>query len=121
MAAYALGNQAFVILSVIALFSTANTVLIMLMSAARLLYGMAEDGSLPRVLAKVHQTRRSPYVATYVVGLISVGMIVALQNIAVVASVTNFALLATFVIINGAVIVLRYREPNVARPFNVPG
>lgn len=121
VAAFALGHKAFLVLSVIALFSTGNTVLIMLMSAARLLYGMAEDGSLPRVFAKIHKTRQSPYVATCAVAALAIAMIVTLQNITVVASLTNFSLLTTFVIINGAVVVLRYREPHVDRPFKIPG
>jgi APA family basic amino acid/polyamine antiporter len=121
VAAVALGQKAFFVLSVIALFSTGNTVLILLMSAARLLYGMAEDGSLPRALAKVHETRRSPYVATLTVVALAVSMIVTLRNIAVVASVTNFSLLATFLIINLAVVVLRYREPEAHRPFRIAG
>ena len=54
--AESLGRRAFFGLSVIALFSTANTVLILLMSASRLLYGMAEDGKVPKFLAAVHQT-----------------------------------------------------------------
>jgi APA family basic amino acid/polyamine antiporter len=121
VAAVALGHRAFLTLSVIALFSTANTVLILLMSAARLTYGMAEDGSLPRALAKIHKSRRSPYVATCAVAAVAIAMIVSLRNIAVVANLSNFSLLATFVIINASVIVLRYREPEAERPFRIPG
>jgi len=121
VAAVALGHKAFLVLSVIALFSTANTVLVLLMSAARLLYGMAEDGSLPQTLAKIHETRHSPYVATIVVATLAITMIVTLQNIAVVANLTNFSLLATFAIINAAVVVLRFREPDTPRPFRIPG
>ena len=121
VAAVALGKKAFVGLSIIALFSTGNTVLILLMSAARLLFGMAEGGSLPPSLATVHKTRKSPYVATMFVAAIAVLMIVGLENIEIVANLTNFSLLATFVVVNSAVIVLRYREPEAERPFIVPG
>lgn len=121
VAAVALGQEAFFVLSVIALFSTGNTVLILIMSAARLLYGMAEDGALPSTFAKIHKTRQSPYIATIAVAALAVTMIVTLENIQAVASLTNFSLLATFVIINAAVVVLRYREPSARRPFQVPG
>ena len=114
------GRHAFWGLSVIALFSTGNTVLILLMSAARLVYGMAEDGKLPAMLATVHPSRRSPYVATLLVSLVAVVPIVSLKHIAVVANLTTFAMLTAFVIINAAVIVLRYREPQTERPFVVP-
>lgn len=120
VAAVALGRRAFVGLSIIALFSTANTVLILIMSAARLLYGMAEDGKMPQCLAAIHETRQSPYMATLAIAAVSVAIIVALKNIAVVANLTNFALLAAFVLINVVVVVLRYREPNTHRPFRVP-
>lgn len=121
VAAVALGHKAFLGLSVIALFSTANTVLILLMSAARLLYGMSEDGKMPKILATIHQTRQSPYVATIAVAALSVVIIITLKNISVVANLTNFTLLTAFIIINLAVVVLRYREPDTPRPFQVPG
>jgi APA family basic amino acid/polyamine antiporter len=118
--AVTLGQRAFVGLSIIALFSTGNTVLILIMSASRLLYGMAEDGTMPIRLAAIHQTRQSPYAATLAVACISILIIVGLQRIAIVANVTNFALLAAFLIINASVVALRYREPNTHRPFKVP-
>ncbi len=51
VAAEALGPEAFVVVSAIALFATANTVLLMLLAASRIAYGMAESASLPTVLA----------------------------------------------------------------------
>jgi len=120
VAAMALGREAFFILSVIALFSTGNTVLILLMSGSRLLYGMAEDGSLPRTFAKLHHSRNSPYTATCAVAAMAIVLIVSLRNITDIANLTNFSLLTTFVIINASVIMLRYREPDAQRPFRVP-
>ena len=42
-------------------------------------------------------------------------------DIAFIANVTNFTLFVTFILINGAVIVLRYRSPGAVRAFRVPG
>ena len=120
VAAVALGQKAFFVLSVIALFSTGNTVLILLMSAARLMYGMAEDGNLPHTFAKVHERFQTPYMATGAVAALAIVLIVTLKKLTVVANLTNFSLLATFAIINAAVIVLRFREPETHRPFQVP-
>ena len=47
----------------ITIFAVANTGLINYVTASRLLYGMARDGQLPRVLGKVHPARRTPHVA----------------------------------------------------------
>ncbi len=121
VAAVALGQRAFLALSVIALFSTGNTVLILIMSAARLLYGMAEDGRMPHGLAAIHRSRHSPYMATLAVASVSVIMIVSLKQIAIVADLTNFTLLAAFAIINVTVVVLRFREPDTDRPFRIRG
>lgn len=121
VAALRLGPRAFVLLSVIALFSTGNTVLILVMSASRLLYGMGEDRTLPRALASVHRSRQTPYVSTIVVVTAAIAVIVLLERLEVVANLTNFAMLTTFTIVNTSVVVLRYREPDAPRPFRIPG
>lgn len=108
-------------IATIALFSTANTVLMMMLSAARLLYGMAEHGALPSVLGRVHPRRKTPWVATVAVATLSAGCVVGLRRIELVATVSNFVLFATFILVNAAVIALRFREPHVPRPFRIPG
>jgi len=115
----ALGQNAALIISVMALFATTNTVLLMLLAASRIVYGMAESGSLPRKLSRVHPVTRTPWVAI----LLSMGLCMAfvlLGDIAFVANVNNFTVFVTFAVINAALIVLRYRKPDVSRPFQVP-
>lgn len=114
------GSEAGAAMSVIALFSTGNTVLILLLSASRLLYGMAEDGSLPAGLARVSTEQRTPWVATLLVAGVAALIAAAFERIEVVASLTNFAIFVTFILINAAVIALRLREPDAPRPFRVP-
>ncbi len=121
VAAAALGNRAFLIVSVIALFSTGNTVLILLMSGSRLLYGMAEDGTVPSRLATIHKTRKTPYAASVAVSVVALVIVLSLQDTALAANLTNFSLLIAFVVVNASVIALRFREPDVERPFRVPG
>ena len=50
-------------LAVTAMFATASTALISLVSISRLLFGMARDGEMPRVLAKTMSRRKTPWVA----------------------------------------------------------
>ena len=108
------------VLSVIALFATANTVLLMLLAASRISYGMARSGSLPGPLARVHVTRRTPYLAILVAAIGAVLFLFA-GDIGFVANVTNFTIFVTFMIVNLSVILLRYRSPDQKRPFLVPG
>jgi APA family basic amino acid/polyamine antiporter len=107
-------------LSVIALFATANTVLLLLLAASRISYGMARSGSLPRSLSRVHLTRQTPFVAVIAVTL-GAFLFLFLGDIGVVANVTNFTLFVTFAVVNGAVILLRLKSPSLPRPFTVPG
>ena len=107
-------------LSVIALFATANTVLLMLLAASRISYGMARSGTLPRPLSRVHLTRRTPWVAIVVVG-IGAFLFLFSGDIGFVANVSNFTLFVTFIVVNAAVIILRFQDPGRTRPFRVPG
>ncbi|HPD09740.1 MAG TPA: APC family permease [Methanoregulaceae archaeon] len=120
VAVAAWGPGAARLLSVIALFATANTVLLMLLASSRISYGMARSGTLPRPLARVHATRRTPWVAVIVAGI---GACIFLfpGDIEFVANVSNFTLFVTFLVVNASVIILRLRDPGRARPFRVPG
>ncbi len=113
------GQNAFFILSAIALFATANTVLLMLLAASRIIYGMAESASLPKVLSRVYPSTGTPWVAILLAAVLAMAF-VFLEDIAFVANVNNFTLFLTFISVNAAVIVLRYKKPEMNRPFRVP-
>lgn len=115
----ALGPDAFVILSVIALFATANTALLMMLASSRITYGMAESSSLPSILARIHHSRRTPSAAIFIIMLLSL-MFVFSGDIGLVANITNYTLFVTFIVINATVITLRYKLPELERPFRVP-
>ena len=109
----------YLIFTVIALFATANTALLMLLASSRILYGMAKKKTLPAAVAYVHPGRRTPVVA--IVGAALVSMLFLLPgNIRDVALIANFTLFITFIVINAAVIRLRKTMPDVPRPYRVP-
>jgi APA family basic amino acid/polyamine antiporter len=60
----AVGARADTLLALMALAATANTVLLLVLSASRSLYGMAADGRLPRRLARIG-SRSIPITATW--------------------------------------------------------
>jgi APA family basic amino acid/polyamine antiporter len=119
LAFFAFGSNAFILLTAIALFATANTVLMMMLGSSRIIYGMADSRTLPAILASVHTSRRTPWIAILVTMVVSILFIFA-GDIAFVANVDNFTLFVTFFIINAALILLRYKEPGMNRPFRVP-
>jgi len=119
LAFFAFGSNAFILLTAIALFATANTVLMMMLGSSRIIYGMADSRTLPAIFARVHRSRRTPWTAIIVTMVVSIGFIFA-GDIAFVANVDNFTLFVTFFVINAAMILLRLKKPGLNRPFIVP-
>jgi basic amino acid/polyamine antiporter, APA family len=105
--------------TLITISAVANTALVNYVMGSRLLYGMARQGLLPAGLGKVHSVRRTPHVA---IGVL-LTIVVALQfagDIEQLASATVLLLLFVFVLVNGALIVLKHREGDIVGCFNAP-
>ncbi len=112
------------ILPFISMFAVANSALINMLMASRLIYGMARQRVLPPVLGKVHPTRRTPWVAILFTTTIAFGLIVFVSfgNADVVATLggtTALLLLAVFAVVNLAVLVLR-KDKTVKDHFHAP-
>lgn len=86
----------------------------------RIFFAMARDGLLPQAFARVHPRFRTPHVTTIVTGLV-VGGFAGVANIDEMVDLTNIGTLFAFVLVCVGIIVLRFREPERARPFRVPG
>jgi amino acid transporter len=112
------GDNSFVILSVIALFATFNTALIMLLSGSRLIYGIAERKALPGIFLSVLKRLRTPWAAIVAVVIASM-LFLFLGDLKTVANLTNFTIFAVFIVINASLIYFRYRKP-VKEGFKVP-
>ncbi len=119
IASAALGDTMFTVMSVIALFATSNTVLIMLVVGSRMIYGMANEGAFPRALAQLHPSTHTPWPAI----LLTMGAAIAflfVGDLELVASVTSLGAFITFTFVNVSLIYIRYRRPELTRAFTVP-
>jgi amino acid transporter len=94
------------VFAVIGLFAVVNSALINMLMASRLLYGMANEGVLPRQFGTVHPSRRTPWVAIVFTSVIAI-ILVASADISLLGGTTALLLLAVFTIVNIAVLVLR--------------
>ncbi|MCE6999074.1 APC family permease [Saccharothrix sp. S26] len=104
--------------SLVALVAVANGALLTGIMSSRLAYGMARDGLLPSVLAKVLPGRRTPWVAILVTSAVS--LVLALTGeVASLAETLVLLLLVVFVAVNAAALVLR-RDEGEAEHFRVP-
>ncbi len=103
----------------IGMFAVANSALINMLMASRLLYGMANQDVLPRALGKVHHTRRTPWVSILFTTAISFALIAYVvrasaseegaTSVALLGGTTALLLLCVFTVVNIALIVIRRR------------
>jgi amino acid transporter len=114
------------ILPFISMFAVANTALINMLMASRLIYGMAKQRVLPPVLGTVEPSRRTPWVAIVFTTVIAFGLILyvtAFANskaISVLGGTTALLLLAVFAMVNVAVLVLRRDVREAGGHFKTP-
>jgi basic amino acid/polyamine antiporter, APA family len=91
----------------ITMFAVANSALINMLMASRLVYGMSREHVLPPVLGRVHHTRRTPYVAIAFTTLLALALITLVGEVPALGGTTALLLLCVFTIVNVAVLVLR--------------
>jgi APA family basic amino acid/polyamine antiporter len=110
--------QASFAFSLIALFATANTVLVLLIVASRMLYGLSTYDSLPKFFGRVGK-RNTPYTAIATIMMAAVA-ILSLGGIKTIALLTDLGIFLVYIFINLSLIRLRYTQPNAKRPFRSP-
>jgi APA family basic amino acid/polyamine antiporter len=94
----------------ITMFAVANSALINMLMASRLVYGMSREHVLPPVLGKVHPRRRTPYVAIGFTTLLAFALITFVGEVPALGGTTALLLLCVFTVVNIAVLVLRKDE-----------
>ncbi|HEU4367752.1 MAG TPA: APC family permease [Methylomirabilota bacterium] len=98
----ALGPGADTALALMALAATANTVLLLVLSASRSMYGMASEGRLPHRLARVG-SRSTPVIAIWT-ALALTGLVVVGGDLVQAATLTDAAVLASFMLVNASLL-----------------
>jgi basic amino acid/polyamine antiporter, APA family len=101
------------------MFAVANSALINMLMASRLVYGMSREHVLPAVLGKVHATRQTPYIAIGFTSLLAFGLITFVGEVPALGGTTALLLLCVFTVVNVAVLVLR-RDPVGHKHFRTP-
>jgi len=109
-----------VAITLIAVLATVNGIIVQIIMAGRVIYGMANEGALPKVLARVNATTRSPVIATGIATAIL--LVLALGfTITTLAQWTSAITLAIFLLVCIALARIKHRnDPAPEGTFMVP-
>jgi APA family basic amino acid/polyamine antiporter len=102
------------------LAGTTSSLLVGLLSQPRILLAMARDGLLPHdFFAAVHPRFLTPWKSTILIGVL-VAIASALAPLKFLADLVSVGTLFAFLIVCAAVLILRYKSPEIERPFRAP-
>jgi APA family basic amino acid/polyamine antiporter len=107
------------LVSVGALLGITSVLIVLLFGQSRIFFAMSRDGLLPPVFKEVHPKFRTPVKVTIFVGFVT-ALIAGLLPLQEIAQLVNIGTLAAFIIVSAGVIILRYRRPDLERPFKCP-
>ncbi|MFB9068877.1 amino acid permease [Pseudofulvimonas gallinarii] len=103
-----------------AIAGLSSVILVMLMGQPRIFYSMAKDGLLPKVFGKVHPKYQTPYMGTIIVG-VTAAVLAGFLPINLLGEMVSMGTLLAFATVCAGVLILRFTQPNLKRPFRVPG
>jgi basic amino acid/polyamine antiporter, APA family len=107
------------VIAVGAIVSIVTVMITFMLGATRVWFAMSRDGLLSPWFAKTDPKHHVPARVTWIVGIGS-AIFAGFFPITIVAELTNIGILLAFVVVCIAVIVLRYRRPEVPRTFRLP-
>jgi APA family basic amino acid/polyamine antiporter len=108
------------LISIGALAGMTSVLMITFLSQARIFLAMSRDRLLPpAIFAAIHPRFRTPHRSTILTGCI-ISLVAALTPITKLEEMVNIGTLMAFVIVCAAVVLLRLRRPDAARPFRTP-
>ncbi len=105
--------------AVVAIIATINGVLIQMIMASRVLYGLAARGHLPAALAVISRRTQTPVAATIAVALV-IALLTQIFPINALAEHTSQIVLVVFVVVNAALIRLKLSGHGAEGYFKVP-
>src|SRR5581483_6071055 len=106
-------------MSAIAIVATLNGIIVQIIMTARVLYGLARQGSLPAWLGAVNATTRTPVLATLLATgiVLLLALLLPLQHL---ADITARLTLAVFALVNLALVRIKARDVAPPSGFAVP-
>jgi basic amino acid/polyamine antiporter, APA family len=102
-----------------AIAGLSSVMVVMMMAQPRIFYTMAHDGLLPPFAKKIHPRFRTPHITSMITGGV-VAIAAGFTPIGALGELVSIGTLLAFVIVSLGVIFLRYKRPDLERPFRTP-
>ena len=112
------GNWAGRAIAVLIIWTAFASVFSLLLGYSRVPYAAAVDGNYFRAFARVHPEKRFPTVSLLALGAVAIAFCL-LRLADLIAALVVIRILLQFIVQAVGVIVLRYRQPNLPRPFRM--
>jgi basic amino acid/polyamine antiporter, APA family len=96
-----------------------SVMLVMMLGQTRIFLGMSKDGLLPPFFKAIHADFKTPYKSTILVGTI-ISVVAAFTPIDKVSEMCSMGTLLAFAMVCVAVMMLRYKKPELERPYRAP-
>lgn len=107
------------VIKIAILAGLSSVVLVMLLGQSRIFYAMAHDGLLPSHFAKLHSKLKTPLFSSVVITVVGV-LVAGLFPVGILGQLVSMGTLLVFAIVCFGVLVLRFTQPLIHRPFKVP-
>ena len=109
-----------VVVKIGVLLGFTSVILVGLMGQGRIMLAMARDGMVPEVFGRVHEVRKSPWVA-HLSLMVGTAVLAGFVPVEALSKMTSVGTLLAFAVVCAGVLMLRRREPDRERPFRAPG
>jgi len=114
-----MGSVGVILLTIAGLIAALTSLNSAIIASSRAACAMGRNGHFPKVLGKVHEHHKTPYVAI-VCGSILIMFFSMVDNLEFVVYSITFGFLIGFSLVNLSLIKLRRNKPNMHRPFKTP-
>lgn len=106
------------IIAIGAIAGLTTVMLVMYFGLTRILFAISRDGLLPVFFSRVNPTTKTPLRSVIFVGVIT-ALIAGLVPLEDLAELVNIGTLTAFTFVCGGVVALRYKHPDLERPFKL--
>jgi len=114
-----MGSVGVILLTIAGLIAALTSLNSAIVASSRAACAMGRNGHFPKVLGRVHEHHRTPYIAI-VCGSILIMFFSIIGNLEFVVYSITFGFLIGFSLVNFSLIKLRRSQPNMPRPFKTP-